>query len=209
MVVLHHVPSLVQKIFPDYTWHRDRESNQIYLTFDDGPVPGVTDQVLNILDDYDYKATFFMVGHNVVKYPSLAKEVMAAGHLIGNHTFYHIKGNKSSTETYLADLVKCQETLRDILGIDPKYFRPPYGRITSDQAKVISKSHEVIMWDVLTGDYDAALPSERILKKTIKHTQNGSIIVFHDQEKTVDRLPKVLNEFLDYTSDQGFLPVSL
>lgn len=208
-MVIHHVPSLVQKIFPDYLWHRDRDSNQIYLTFDDGPVPGVTEKILNILNDYNYKATFFMVGHNVTKYPSLAKEVLAAGHLIGNHTYHHLKGNKYSAEIYLADLKKCQDTFQEILDIDTKYFRPPYGRITSDQAKEINKTHEVIMWDVLSGDYDADLTSEKLLRKTKKHTQNGSIIVFHDQEKTADRLPEVLIEFLNYTSAQGFQPVSL
>lgn len=208
-MVVHHVPRLIQKVFPDYTWHRDRESREIYLTFDDGPVPGVTEKVLNILNHYNYKATFFMVGHNVTKYTSLAKEVLAAGHLIGNHTYYHIKGNKNSTHTYLADLVKCQDTIREALDIDPIHFRPPYGRITSDQAKAISKTHQVVMWDVLTGDYDTDLSSDTIIRKTIKHTQNGSIIVFHDQEKTADRLPNILIDFSKYVSDQGFQPVSL
>jgi len=208
-MVVHHVPRLVQKVFPDYIWHRDREKKEIFLTFDDGPVPGVTEQVLSILDKYNYKATFFMVGHNVVKYPSLAKEVVSAGHQVGNHTYHHIRGNQSSTETYVADFIRCQDALSEILDIEASIFRPPYGRIYSDQAKEINKTHEVVMWDVLSGDYCVDLSSDKILKKIKKHTQNGSIIVFHDQEKTINRLPPILSDFLNYSSDQGFLPVSL
>jgi len=208
-MVVHHVPSLVQRAFPDYTWHRDRDKKEIYLTFDDGPVPGVTEQVLTILDKFNVKATFFMVGHNVAKHPTLAKEVMSAGHQIGNHTYHHIKGNQSSTDSYVADFIKCQNTLFEILGLKTAYFRPPYGRITSGQAKKINKTHEVVMWDVLSGDYNSYLASDKILRKTKKHTQNGSIIVFHDQEKTAERLPGILSDYLDYSSDMGFVPVSL
>jgi len=208
-MIVHHVPSLVQKVFPNYTWHKSRASQEIFLTFDDGPVPGITDKVLEILDTYQYKATFFMVGDNVHKHPSLAKEVVAAGHMVGNHTHHHIRGNKSCTPEYFADFQKCQQMLGETLGINAKLFRPPYGRISSDQAKEISKTHEVIMWDVLSGDYELDLSADIILKKTIKHTQNGSIIVFHDQQKTVKRLPALLSEFLKYTSGQGFLPATL
>lgn len=208
-MILHHVPSLVQKVFSDYTWHKSRDSQQIFITFDDGPVPGITDSVLNILDKYKFKSTFFMVGDNVDKNPSLAKEVLAAGHMIGNHTYHHIRGNKSSTEEYLADFYKCQHKLEEILSVEVKYFRPPYGRISSDQAREISITHEVIMWDVLSGDYESKLSLDKILKKTIKYTHNGSIIVFHDQQKTSQRLPGLLSEFLEYTTGQGFLPVTL
>lgn len=208
-MILHHVPGLVQRIFPQYTWHKDRERKDIYLTFDDGPVPGVTEKVLKILDDYNCKATFFMVGHNVAKYSSLAKEVLAAGHLIGNHTYHHINGYTCTTDTYLADLLKCQETIQEILEVKSVCFRPPYGRITSEQGRKIGVTHEVIMWDVLSGDYEKKLSAEKVLEKTIKHTQNGSIIVFHDQEKTTDRLPIILSDFLKYSSHKGFLPVTL
>lgn len=208
-MIVHHVPSLVQKAFPAYTWHKSRESKEIFLTFDDGPVPGITEKVLDILNAYNYKATFFMVGHNVTKYPTLAKEVLAAGHQIGNHTYHHIRGNRSSTELYLTDFKSCQETLHDILEIETKSFRPPYGRISTDQAKQIGKSHEVVMWDVLSGDYDINIPTEKIIKKIKKHTRNGSIIVFHDQQKTAERLPYILSEFLNYSSSEGYLPVPL
>jgi len=208
-MIVHHVPSLVQKVFPDYTWHRSRTSQKIYITFDDGPVPGITDKVLDILNSYNYKATFFMVGDNVQKHPTLANEVIAAGHIIGNHTYHHIKGNNSSTTAYYADFQKCQEVLEEKLAFTAKMFRPPYGRISSEQAKEIGKTHEVVMWDVLSGDYDLNLSADRILKKTVKHTQNGSIIVFHDQQKTSNRLPALLSDFLKYITDQGYLPVTL
>lgn len=208
-MIVHHVPSLVQKAYPEYTWHKSRESKEIFLTFDDGPVPGVTEKVLDILHGYNYKATFFMVGHNVTKYPTLAKEVLAAGHQIGNHTYHHMRGNKSSTDSYLADFILCQETLFEILEIEAKSFRPPYGRISTDQAKEIGKTHEVVMWDVLSGDYDNKITTDKIIKKTKKHTRNGSIIVFHDQQKTAWRLPNILSDFLDYSSNKGYLPVSL
>ncbi|HSJ67563.1 MAG TPA: polysaccharide deacetylase family protein [Anditalea sp.] len=187
----------------------NRNSKEIFLTFDDGPVPGITEKVLDILDHYKYKATFFMVGHNVTKYPALAKEVLAAGHKIGNHTYHHIRGNKNSTASYFADFINCQETILKILDVEAKSFRPPYGRILSEQAKEISRTHQIVMWDVLSGDYDLGITTDKIIKKTKKYTQNGSIIVFHDQQKTADRLPEILSSFLSFTSDQGFLPVSL
>jgi len=208
-MILHHVPSLVQKAYPNYTWHKCRTNQQIYLTFDDGPVPGITDKVLDILEKYQYKATFFMVGDNVHKHAALAREVMAAGHLIGNHTYHHIRGNNSSTEEYFADFQKCQHMLGETLEFTATLFRPPYGRISSDQAKEIGKTHEVIMWDVLSGDYNMNISPAKILKKTKKHTQNGSIIVFHDQQKTSGRLPSLLSDFLEYTSGEGFLPHTL
>lgn len=208
-MIVHHVPSLVQKAFPEYTWHKNRESKEIFLTFDDGPVPGITEKVIDILDHYKYKATFFMVGHNVTKYPTLAKEVLAAGHKIGNHTYHHIRGNKNSTASYFADFINCEETILKILEVETKSFRPPYGRILSGQAKEISRTHQIVMWDVLSGDYDLGITSDKIIKKTKKYTQNGSIIVFHDQQKTAGRLPEILSSFLSFTSDQGFLPVSL
>ncbi|KEO72763.1 polysaccharide deacetylase family protein [Anditalea andensis] len=208
-MIIHHVPWLVTKLFPAYTWHKDRDHQHIYLTFDDGPVPGITDKVLELLDVYNYKATFFMVGHNVFKYPSLCKEVLAAGHQIGNHTYHHLNGNSCSKETYLADFNACQEIILETLGINTSCFRPPYGRINADQAKEISKSHEIVMWDVLSGDYNNKLPVERIIKKTIQYTRNGSIIIFHDQQKTAHRLPYILPDVLKYISNEDFLPVCL
>ena len=208
-MIIHHVPQILQAAFAQYTWHKNRDSNEIYLTFDDGPVVGITDKVLTILEKFDVKATFFMVGDNVRKNPNLALQVQAAGHQIGNHTYYHIRGNKSTTEKYLEDFQRCQDVLQEVLGMDAKIFRPPYGRITFEQARFIRKTHELIMWDVLSGDYDRRIPAAKCLKKSIKHTRNGSIIVFHDQEKTVERLPILLTEFLHHAFDKGFLPVVL
>ncbi len=203
-MVWHTVPHAVQLLFPKRIWRGDPSGNRVFLSFDDGPVPGATDYVLNELEKRGQKATFFMVGDNVRKHQSLAMEVVNAGHGIGNHTFNHLNGWKTPAGEYLQNVRAFDETVGQKIGIQTNLFRPPYGLITGLQAKSILKSKKVLMWDVLSGDYDLSLPPSRIMDKTTANTRAGSIVVFHDQQKTQDVLPKVLPAYLDFLVEMGF-----
>lgn len=204
-MVLHTVPKSVQLFFPKRIWSMNTSENQVYLTFDDGPVPGVTDFVLNELEKRGQKATFFMVGDNLRRYASLGKDVLHAGHAIGNHTFNHLNGWRAHTSTYLSNINAFDGVLESTLGIQTDLFRPPYGLISNSQAKMVLKSKKLVMWDVLSGDYDLSLKPSRVLSKSIENTHRGSIIIFHDQQKTKSVLPKVLPEYLDFLQENGFL----
>jgi peptidoglycan-N-acetylglucosamine deacetylase len=204
MVWMHHVPALIPKLFDQFIWNKSRAEKTIYLTFDDGPVPGITDFVLNELSKKGMKATFFMVGANVEKHPDLAKEVHQAGHEIGNHTFHHLDGFRNPDGLYLDDIEKCQKILQDKLAIAPLYFRPPYGKISKSQSKLVLQNHQIVMWDVLSGDYDLGQSFEKCLAKSIKYSRNGSIVLFHDQQKTEGVVKKILPDYLDFIRDEGF-----
>ena len=204
MVFIHHIPSIVPKILPYMVWHKDRNEPKVYLTFDDGPVPFVTDFVLDELGKRSLNATFFMVGDNVRKNPDLARKVLDQGNKIGNHTFHHVNGYKTQTEDYLEEVEACHHVIEEATGMRTRLFRPPYGKITRNQFEYLKSNHEVIMWDVLSGDYDPEQSSELCLSKSMQYTQNGSIILFHDQEKTQEILKKVLPSFLDYLIEEGF-----
>lgn len=204
MVWMHHVPSLVPKVLDKFIWYKNRDEKTVYLTFDDGPVPGITDFVLNELAKRDMKATFFMVGANVQKHPNLAKEVLQGGNGIGNHTFNHLDGYRNPDTVYLENIEKCQKILQDTLGICPVNFRPPYGKISKSQSKLALQKYRIIMWDVLSGDYDPDQSPERCLGKTMHYSRNGSIVLFHDQQKTEGVVKKVLPDYLDFIEDKGF-----
>ena len=203
-MIFHSVPKLIQYLYPSRIWRKNDSEEEIFLTFDDGPVRGVTEFVLNELEKRAMKATFFMVGANVLKNPELAKEVAARGHGIGNHTQHHLNGWKTPLEDYLNDFKKCDHVLEEVLGFEPRLFRPPYGKMTGGQAKIIQKSHELIMWNVLTGDYDQDLPAHQLVSKTVKWMAPGAIVVLHDQEKTKSVMKKILPEILDFITDSGY-----
>src|SRR5690606_23599356 len=150
----HHIPRPVQLLFPQFVWHKSRKERVVYLTFDDGPVPEVTDFVLEELDQRGMKATFFMVGQNIDKHPDTAWKVKNQGHQIGNHTYNHLNGFHFSTREYLANFSKCQSTLDEVLGIRSQLFRAPYGRIKRGQGLGILQTHQIFMWDVIPGDFD-------------------------------------------------------
>lgn len=203
-MIWHTVPGIVQRFLPDRLWHKNPKEHCIYLTFDDGPVPGVTDYVLQELARRDQKATFFVVGDNVRKYPTIALELLSEGHGIGNHTFNHLNGWKTDKSVYLENITKCDKVLGDVLGISTKLFRPPYGMITSSQALEVCRTRQLVMWNMLSGDYDQKVSPQYVLKKSIQHTKAGSIVIFHDQIKTKERLPKILPQYLDYIQKMGF-----
>ena len=194
-------PWLLKKLYPALTWNKSRKTQCIYLTFDDGPIPIVTPFVLNILRQYNAKATFFCIGDNVSKHPDVFEQVRNAGHSIGNHTFNHLRGWKTDDQIYADNFFKADELLYTNL------FRPPYGRIKRSQIRLIKKAKpdiNIIMWDVLSGDFDINLEPEACLQNVLKYTENGSIVVFHDSLKAFDRLEYVLPRAMEEWSKQGY-----
>jgi peptidoglycan/xylan/chitin deacetylase (PgdA/CDA1 family) len=171
------------------------------LTFDDGPIPIVTPFVLNILKRHNAKATFFCIGDNISKHTDIFEQVKAGGHSIGNHTFNHLKGWVTNNQIYLDNFLQTDKLL------DTPLFRPPYGRIKRAQIQLLKKARpdlKIIMWDVLSGDFDTNLSPETCLKNVLKHTEAGSIVVFHDSLKAFDRLEYVLPRALEYWSKEGY-----
>jgi peptidoglycan/xylan/chitin deacetylase (PgdA/CDA1 family) len=194
-------PRLLKKLYPSLTWDIKPAKPCIYLTFDDGPIPIVTPFVLNILKQYHAKATFFCIGDNVSKHPDVFEQVKNAGHAIGNHTYNHLKGWKTAAQTYVDNTLKADELLHSNL------FRPPYGRITRLQIKLLKSVKpeiNIVMWDVLSGDFDSSLNPEKCLANVLKHTQSGSIVVFHDSLKAFDRLEYVLPRAMEVWNKAGF-----
>ncbi|TCC88165.1 polysaccharide deacetylase family protein [Pedobacter frigiditerrae] len=203
-------PLLLKWYYSDLIWNKSRSEKIVYLTFDDGPIPNVTDFVLNTLKTYNAKATFFCIGDNILKHPDVFESVKNDGHSIGNHTFNHLKGWTTEDETYVSNTLKCQELTKTNL------FRPPFGRIKKSQIKSIKskvqslKSNsqdsrlDIVMWDVLSGDFDLNLAPEKCYQNVIKNTTNGSIIVFHDSLKAFERLEYALPKVLKYLSEKGY-----
>lgn len=200
----HKTPGWLRKIYPEFNWEISTDSKDLFLTFDDGPVSGATPYILEILEKFNAKATFFVVGDNVRKNKGIIKEVVAAGHQVGNHTYNHVSGWNQSREQYLEQAKKCDEIIEDVTGENSGLFRPPYGRITLKQASDVSKKYKVVMWDILSGDFDRTLNHRGALKQ-LKKSQPGSISVFHDNQKYIENVKKLLPEFLAYFADQEFM----
>lgn len=196
----HTLPSFIRLMIPFVTWKVKTNDKIVYLTFDDGPHPTITPWVLNELEKAGAKATFFCVGDNVVKYPEVIKLIQQQGHALGNHTMHHQNGWKLNTEKYLKEIDECAKVL------PTKLFRPPYGRITISQALALKKlGYDIIMWDVLTCDYEQNLDIEQTLNACKKGITNGSIIVLHDSEKAQKNMEKILPELLSWLTQNNFL----
>lgn len=197
----HKTPYIVPLIFRQYLWHKPRGEKKIYLTFDDGPVPGATEFVLKELEKFKAKATFFCVGDNIRKYPEVFQQIIDHAHSVGNHTFHHINGRKNADQTYLQNVKDCEQQIGEH---SKKLFRPPYGRMTRFESEQLLKKYQIVMWDVLTADFDQQLAPERCLANSIKSTQNGSIVLFHDSYKAERNMKFTLPRYLEYFSEQGF-----
>lgn len=174
------------------------QGNTIYLTFDDGPIPEATPEVLEILDRFQARATFFMVGDNVRKYPELHQEVISRGHRTGNHTFHHLNGWITAPGAYLEDVQRCHQLVGSNL------FRPPYGRFTPSQYLLLRKDFRFILWSVLSWDFHRGTTAERCLSNVLNNTKPGSVIVFHDSIKAIEKVRYVLPRFLEKMSENGF-----
>lgn len=194
-------PVWLKLLYPGVYWDTGTNSRCIYLTFDDGPIPIVTPFVLKILKQYNAKATFFCIGDNVRKHPDVFEQVKNAGHAIGNHTFNHLRGWKTDDKIYLENFLKADELL------DTKLFRPPYGRIKRSQVKLLKEAKpglKIVMWNILSGDFDFNLEPEKCLNNVLKNTSNGDIVLFHDSLKAQDRMEYALPRALEYWSKEGF-----
>lgn len=191
-------PDFIQNNFPGFVWRKPNAANKIFLTFDDGPIPVVTPWVLDRLEQFGAKATFFCVGENAEKYPAVFEQVRTAGHSIGSHTMQHLNGWNTRTETYVKNARDCAAL------VDSKLFRPPYGRLRPRQAKALRADYDIIMWDVLSGDFDPTISGEDCLQNVIENTEAGSVIVFHDSIKAFPRLQYVLPRVLEFYAERGF-----
>lgn len=191
-------PRFLRPLFGNVIWRANTSSKVIYLTFDDGPVPEVTPRVLDILDRYGWKATFFCVGDNVARYPDLYADILKRGHKTGNHTFNHLKGFQYSKEEYVENVEKAAKF------IDSKLFRPPHGRIKPSQLRALKKKYKIVMWDVITHDYNKKLSPDRILQTVQKYLRSGSLVVFHDSVKAERNVLEALPRAIEFWQSKGY-----
>lgn len=200
---LSSTPQFVRSRFPDALWQVDTTEKVVYLTFDDGPIPGVTEAVLDLLQQYEAKATFFCIGGNVHRHPQIYKKVLAGEHSVGNHTYNHISGWKNGDELYAHNIRRCAELVKSDL------FRPPFGQITKSQYQTLKKDYKIIMWSALSWDFDETVTPEQCAQNVLKNIQNGSIIVFHDSKKAEKNCLPALEQVLKELSQKGykFLPL--
>ena len=203
MRVPFRVPFFFPWIYPDLLWRVNTSEKNIYLTFDDGPVPGATEFVLQTLKAYEAQATFFCIGDNIRKHPSIFEYLKKSPHRLGNHTFNHLKAWRTSDEAYLQNILQCDELLGVYEKSSKKLFRPPYGQISKSKIKLLSP-YKIIMWDVLTQDYNSGISAERCLRGTIQATRPGSIVVFHDSYKAERNMNYALPRFLDHFKNKGY-----
>ena len=209
---LPYSPFWLQWLYPSLTWHKSRKEKSIYLSFDDGPIPVVTPFVLNTLKSFNAKATFFCIGENIEKHPEIYEQILAEGHSVGNHTYNHLKGWITEDRTYLDNVSQCAKLVQSNL------FRPPYGRARKSQYSILSKGvppdntlqrspsgkYSILMWDVLSGDFDTSISPQKCLENVMNHTKNGSIIVFHDSLKAFERLEYALPLALKLLREKGY-----
>jgi peptidoglycan/xylan/chitin deacetylase (PgdA/CDA1 family) len=196
-VQLVKTPSLLKFLFPKIRWSYPAVENCLYLTFDDGPHPEITDFVLDELKKYEAKATFFCIGRNVEKHPELYRRILEEGHRVGNHTFDHLNGYKTNNPDYFENIALCEQRVHSNL------FRPPYGKLRYSQYLHLRKKYQVVLWDVLTYDFDAGTGKEKCLANVLDHAGKGSVVLFHDSEKAKENLYFTLPKVLKHYSIQG------
>jgi peptidoglycan/xylan/chitin deacetylase (PgdA/CDA1 family) len=195
---LSKTPRLVKNLLSNFTWQILTSEKVIFLTFDDGPIPEATPWVLEVLRGYNAKATFFCVGDNVRKYPEVFQQILSEGHAVGNHTFNHLKGWKTNTSDYLENVERCAEMVESPL------FRPPYGALKPSQARLLKSNYRIVMWDVLSGDFDPKISPEQCLQNVLDNIQPGSIVLFHDSLKAETRMRFALPRVLEKMHAEGW-----
>lgn len=194
-------PWLIKKAYPTLIWDMPADDNALYLTFDDGPHAAITPAVLKHLQQYNAKATFFCIGNNVINNPDVYQSIIDAGHTIANHTHNHLNGWKTKDKEYIANVQQAAKHIQSNL------FRPPYGRITKFQARVLQSGgnpYKIVMWSLLSGDFDIQLTPQKCLDNVIKNARPGNIIVFHDSEKAYPRMGFALPKVLEHFSKKGY-----
>jgi peptidoglycan/xylan/chitin deacetylase (PgdA/CDA1 family) len=200
---------LIKSLYSNYIWDIPNQKQQVYLTFDDGPTPEITEWVLAQLKAYDVKASFFCIGDNIRKYPEIFQKTIAEGHAIGNHTFNHLNGWKTATGEYIENTLRGKSIIEEQLA-ETALFRPPYGKIKAAQAKILQQlGYKIIMWDVISVDYDATVSKEDCLDNVLRNIKPGSIVVFHDSVKAFKNLEYVLPKTLGYLKEKGYRGVKI
>ena len=197
-MLIEQPPKLLRWLYPRALWRMDKNVKAVYLTFDDGPIPNITPWVLDLLDKYNIKATFFLVGDNVRKHPEEFKMIVERGHRVGNHTFNHISGLKYLSYNYLENTNKADELINSTL------FRPPHGWMRWGQYMVLSHRYTVVMWDLVTRDYSKRLNGRQVLRNVKKYVRNGSIITFHDSIKSEKNMIYALPRAIEWLLEQGY-----
>ncbi|HRG37004.1 MAG TPA: polysaccharide deacetylase family protein [Bacteroidia bacterium] len=191
-------PSILRKLYTDGVWRMNELEKKIYLTFDDGPIPEVTPWVLDVLKAHAVPATFFCVGENVKNHTTIYQRILNEHHAVGNHTYNHVDGWDTPLTEYMQNIEECAKY------IDTNLFRPPYGRIRKKQKEAVSQQYTIIMWDVLSKDYDAQTSPEQCFQNACKYVRNGSIIVFHDSLKAKENMQYALPRFIEFAKKRGF-----
>jgi peptidoglycan/xylan/chitin deacetylase (PgdA/CDA1 family) len=192
------VPAFLRIFYPSLLWQMPPGNQTLYLTFDDGPHPQITPKVLEILDKYQAKATFFCVGENVQRFPQTYAEILQRGHRTGNHSMNHLNGWKTNLNLYYENVNECRNH------IDSELFRPPYGRNTPTQIHTLKKEYKIVMWSVLSYDFDPETTPEQCLDYVLEHAEDGAVIVFHDSEKSAQNMLYALPKALEYYNEKGF-----
>ncbi len=191
-------PRFFQRLFPALTWQIPTKEKSLFLTFDDGPTPHITPWVLRQLAKYEAKASFFMLGENAARYPHIYHKVKEAGHSIGSHGYKHLSGWNTDDEEYFRNATKCNRQLSTTL------FRPPYGRLKPKQVNFLAQRYRIIMWDVLSGDFDSKITPDQCLSNVLQHAESGSIVVFHDSAKARENLYYSLPKVLEYFAARSY-----
>lgn len=199
-MLIEQPPHLYRMLFPNTVWRiEDPVRKTVYLTFDDGPIPEVTPWVLDLLDKYAIKATFFCVGDNVRKHPGVYRRVIEKGHRVGNHTFHHLQGWQHTPAKFLENADRAKEL------IDSPLFRPPHGHMRMNQCKKLQDAgYRIIMWDVVTRDYSRFMSPEQVLENVKRYTRNGSVMVFHDSLKAEKNLRYALPRAIEWLLEEGY-----
>lgn len=212
-MLIEQPPIWFRKLYPQAIWRVNPEEKAVYLTFDDGPIPVVTPWVLDLLDQYGAKATFFMVGDNIRKYPNEFRMVVKRGHRIGNHTFNHLRGFEISTQAYMRNTLMAQEYMKEVCqeeslqhALYPLLFRPPHGHMGWSQYRALRNHYKIIMWDLVTRDYSKKLNGSQVFSNVKRYVRNGSIITFHDSLKSWNNgnLQYALPRAIEFLQVQGY-----
>ncbi|MCZ2357284.1 MAG: polysaccharide deacetylase family protein [Bacteroidia bacterium] len=209
MMYLVKTPPFIPLLFPKYWWQLPAKTKELYLTFDDGPTPNVTEWVLKELARYQAKATFFLVGNNVSKFPEITRQIISEGHEIGNHTYTHLHGWKAHPEKYLEEINRTNDVIYQTTGRIPTLFRPPYGKFSRFARPAILQRHQIVMWDVLPGDFDPTISSQMCLSNALTHIKAGAIYVLHDSLKCQHKIEYVLPKLLDTIYERGLTSETL
>jgi len=191
-------PGFIKSLFPNFTWAIPGDEKRVCLTFDDGPVPEVTPWVLEQLEKFNARATFFCVGENIQKHPEVFQQVIDAGHCVGNHTYNHLSGWATERLPYFHNIRKCAQLVKSDL------FRPPYGKIKPSQVQFLQRHYQIVMWDVLSADFDINISGEQCAMNVLKNVRPGSIVVFHDSLKAEKNLRHALPLVLEQLAEEGY-----